>query len=78
MLKERPKLKSWLFYSLLSIISIVLVLFILIVLKFFSGDYIGRESGPESLTIQPESLGLNSETVRFPARDGLLIEGWML
>jgi pimeloyl-ACP methyl ester carboxylesterase len=78
MFKNSPRFIKWLLYSFMSIISIALLLFILIVLKFFSGDFIGRESGPESIILQPDSLGLNSETVRFPARDGLSIEGWML
>ena len=67
-----------LFYSLFSFIFVAVVLLILFAIKFFTGDFIGRESGPESITIQPDSLNLTSETVQFPARDGITIEGWLL
>jgi len=65
-----------LFRCLLVIISIIFVLFILVVFKFFSGDFIGRGSDPESLTIQPDSLGLNTETAWHMALSGYLKHCW--
>lgn len=65
-------------YGILLNIILAAILFLLINFKFFTGDFIGRESGPEAITVTPDSLGLTSATVRFPSRDGLTIEGWLL
>ncbi len=65
-------------YGGLSFVPPVSVLFILIVFRFFTADVIGRQSDRQSITAQPDSLGPESEVVRFLARDSLSIEGWFL